>query len=250
LAFLPDNEYPRKVVEGRRCEGSMTVNIIEFRKVLAISERTFALLKWVIDQLRSGSLDLSVVHTKMGFTEAAEDWIRRNQGRFPATVRPQPEDLVPFARLFASYLRTSFEIGKSERRVSPCGCYCDYCSYLSNAPYLKPRSLSNRSHQTAMELKRLYVQGLATDAGLAVSNEALDGLASPDGPLAKEVAIAAYAKELIRRTQFATQGEGVYALWREFAWVGGHPDYRFRLTAEAVETAQNDIATALKTGSA
>src|SRR3990172_5128817 len=126
------------------------IDVKELRRVLALHERTFALLRWVSGQLRSGTLDLSVIHTNMSFADAAEEWIRRNYQNLPEAVRPRSEEVVPFARLFASYLKTSFEIGKNKRRASGCGCYCDYCSYLVNAPYLKARALSKKAHQTAM----------------------------------------------------------------------------------------------------
>ena len=37
-----------------------------------------------------------------------------------------------------------------------------------------------------------------------------------------------------------------FSLWREFAWVHGHPDRRFQLTANAVERSQSKIIDALK----
>jgi hypothetical protein len=221
------------------------IDMLELRQVLLLHERTFALLRWVGSQLQRGSLDLSHVHTNMGIGEAAEDWIRRNLGNLPGEVRPSQDELAPFARLFASYLRTSFEIGE-KRMSSSCGCYCSFCAYVSNAPYLKARALSKRAYATAKELKRIYLQELARDIGVNASQSRLDELTSAESSLSRDLSIAAYAKELIRRTEFVTQGEGVYALWREFAWVNGHPDRRFKLTLNAVEQSQNIIIAALR----
>ncbi len=223
------------------------IDILKLRQVLLLHEKAFALLKWVGSQMRRGPLDLSRVHTNMGVGDASEEWIRRNLCNLPDEVRPSEDELIPFARLFASYLRTSFEIGKPlpSRRLSSCGCYCSFCSYLSSAPYLKPRSLSKRARETAVELKRIYLRELAQDTDLEVNHCVVEELADAGAPLARNAAMATYAKELIRRTEFVTQGEGVYALWREFAWVDGHPDRRFRLTAKAVEQAQASIINAL-----
>jgi hypothetical protein len=223
------------------------IDVSTLQTVLQLHEKTFALLRWVGGQLRHGSLDWSRDHADMSAGEAAEDWLRRNLHNLPGDARPGEEELRAFARLFASYLQTSFEIVRPEhgRRLSSCGCDCCFCSYLSSAPYLKPRSLSKKARATAMELKRLYLQELARDTGVSVNPERGAELTFGQSPLTRELALAAYAKELIRRTEFMTQGEGVYALWREFAWKDGHPDRGFRLTAKAIAQAQNNLLAAL-----
>ena len=114
----------------------MMIDMSKLQGVLFLHEKTFVLLRWVGSQLQRGSLDLSHVHTSMGIGEAAEDWIRRNLDNLPCEVRPSQEELAPFARLFASYLRTSFEIGK-KHLSSSCGCYCSFCAYVRNCAALE-----------------------------------------------------------------------------------------------------------------
>jgi hypothetical protein len=220
------------------------MDVTNLERVILLHNRSFALLKWVGHQMQRGSLDLSHVHKAMNAGEAAADWLCRNRDNLPKGVRPNDRELTAFANLFASYLRTSFEIGK-KNMASPCGCYCSFCAYLCNSRYLKPRSLSKRAHQSAMDLKRIYLQEIALEVG-GSGRSILDELIVPTHPLAKAVAMATYAKELIRRTEFATQGEGVYALWREFAWSNGHPDRHFQLTATVVEQSQRSVIAELK----
>jgi len=222
------------------------VDMKNLEKVLALHDNAFALLRWVGSQLQRGVLDMAHVHTSTSAGEAAEEWIRRNYSNLPTDVRPSMDELRAFANLFASYLQTSFEVGTKHRRVSSCGCYCSFCSYLSNTPYLKARSLPKKARETATALKRLYLQELAHDSGVAASQSTLEELASAKTALAREVAMATYAKELLRRTEYVTQGEGVYALWREFAWVDGHPDRKVKLTVKSVEHAQDSIVAEMR----
>ena len=204
--------------------------------IVHLHEKAFALLRWVGRQMEAGVLDMSRVHTNMSVGEAAEEWLRRHLFSLPNDCRPAEEELPAFAKLFASYLRTSFEIGR-KGMVSSCGCYCPFCAYLSNAPYLKTRALSRKDRESARALKMIYLQELAREIGLTMRQTVLDDLTCAKTALAREVAMATYAKELIRRAAFISQGEGSYALWREFAWADGHPNRRFQLTVKGIDQA-------------
>ena len=55
-----------------------------------------------------------------------------------------------------------------------------------------------------------------------------------------------YRNELIRRTRFASQGEGVLVLWRELAWEGTAPKKGFKLTTEDILNAEKTIIEQMK----
>ena len=61
----------------------------------------------------------------------------------------------------------------------------------------------------------------------------------------KDVALATWGFEMLRRSEFASQGEAVLALWREFAWEAGRPRRGFRLTARAIVEAERRVRAVL-----
>ena len=62
-----------------------------------------------------------------------------------------------------------------------------------------------------------------------------------DPALSEQIALATYTTELIRRTEFASQGVGILALWREVAWEGSEPKKKFRLNPKKVLAAEARI---------
>ena len=59
--------------------------------------------------------------------------------------------------------------------------------------------------------------------------------------LREQVAIATWGAEMLRRSEFASQGEAVLILWREFAWDSGRLKRDFRITARAICDAERRI---------
>jgi hypothetical protein len=214
--------------------------------VLDLHERSFAFLKWVRDALQLGSLSFSVVHTTADSSTAAIEWIERHQANIPCHVR-SPEDQIPtFARLFVAFLTTSYKLWPAKtRRVSDCGCYCNWCSYLRSAPSLESRTPAKKDFQTARELKRIYVGRLAEELRLENAATAVESVVNL-AALHEQVAVATWSAELMRRSEFASQGEAVLALWREFAWQNHQPRKKFRLQLAAILAAEQDVCAALR----
>ena len=219
------------------------------KEVLRLHEKSYRLLRWVNQRFRSGNLKLSAVHEDISFVDAAEDWISHWHDSLPNDSRPEKGKLRPFASLFVSYLRTSFEPAPSGPRLSfPC-CGCTCCSYLVNvAAHLKPRKLTKKSKAAAAELKNLYVQKLLEELAKDSSPAVVAALIEKSSDLGRQIALATYGHELIRRSEFASQGEGVYALWREFAWEKSGPKPGFKLTVDMIIDAQDDILDCIRTG--
>lgn len=218
-------------------------------RVVSLQQKSYTLLRWVGDSLQSGTLNFNTVHTSMALPDAAREWIGRNLGNFPGDARPDRADLEPFAHLFASYLETSFVLvaQPGQQLISSHGhCYCGFCSYLVSAKHLKVRTPSKKAHQKARQMKDLYLSSLAADAGIPFAYAVTDKLLS-DPVLAEHIAFATYGRELLRRSEFASQGEGILVLWREIAWdEKGRLKKNFALSAARILQAEAAILDALR----
>ena len=212
----------------------------ELEQVVTLQQKSYLLLRWVNDALRGGTLNFNQVHAAADISVAAKEWVGRHFHSIPTDARPDETELEPFARLFASYLTTSFDLiaQPGKRLVSSSGCYCGFCSYLAAADHLRVRSPDKKARQRAHQMKDLYLASLAAEAGVSPSPAAREALLS-DPKSADDLAFATYGRELLRRSQFASQGEGVLVLWREIAWdQKGKVKKGFTLSAERILQAE------------
>jgi hypothetical protein len=220
----------------------------ELTRVVTLQQKSYKLLQWVGEALRSGTLHFNIVHQALGLSDAAREWLERNWSGLPAEVRPDREDIPAFAHLFASYLTTSFNLVEQAgwRWESGKGCRCSFCSYLVAVDQLRVRNPDKKARERAREMKELYLSNLAKGNGASVPYAVIEGLLS-DTALTEDIAYATYAQELMRRSQFASQGEGVLVLWREIAWdQRGKVKKGFILSAERALQAEARLADRLK----
>jgi len=220
----------------------------ELERVVSLQQKSYQLLRWVGDALRSGTLNFNKVHQADDVSVAAKEWVERHFHSIPGEARPDAAELEPFARLFASYLTTSFDLiaQPGTRRVSSHNCYCAFCSYLAAADHLRVRTPDKKARQRAHQMKDLYLSSLAAEAGVTLSAADRESLLS-DPKTADDLAFAAYGRELLRRSQFASQGEGVLVLWREIAWdQKGKVKKGFALSAERILQAEVALVERLK----
>ena len=216
----------------------------QLAEILDLHNKSFALLRWVRESLNQGTVSFSVVHSASDSGEAAFEWIGRHLKNLPGDARPLDNQIPAFARLFASFLTTSYRLNpNSTRLVSAGGCCCMCCSYLKSGPNLDPRTPSKRDFETAKELKRIYLTDLFTSLPAEEARRRIDSILAQ--PAWKEsVAMATWGFELVRRSRFVSQGEAVLALWREFAWQGTSPKRKFKITAAAILSAEKKLITA------
>jgi hypothetical protein len=209
-------------------------------EAVEIQQRCYRLLLWVADATQRGFVPITRAHEYTSDREAAEDWLSEHFLNLPLDCRPTERTgpaLRQFARFFASYLRTSFELEAypGNRLVSSRGCYCTFCSHLVAASNLRAKKLTSRDKHRAQRIKRKYLEGLLYGSARPVDKRRLDLILS-DGELSRLTALAAYGKELLYRCQGQGQsGPAVLALWREFAWLPtGSPIPRFELQAQDI----------------
>jgi hypothetical protein len=213
--------------------------------VVGLHEKSFALLRWVRASLKRGLLSFAVVHETTDTALAAAEWIERHLENIPEGARPRKEQLPMFSRLFVSFLTTSFQLNANALRlVSDCGCRCSYCAYLQAGPNLDPRYPSKKDARTALELRRIYLGNLAAEGRVANAGAVVDRLLG-SSELTIDIALATWGAELLRRAEFASQGEAVLALWRQFAWENGAPKPKFQLTAAKLVEAEHKIVASM-----
>lgn len=215
--------------------------------VVELQQKSYRLLQWVRDALGAGTLPFPTVHAAMDAAEAARMWLGRNWESLPRETRPERTELDAFAYLFVSYLQTSFDLieAPGTRLVSSGRCYCAFCAYLVPGNSLRVRTPDQKAKRKARQMKELYLSGLARETGHAAAYAMIENLLG-DPALAEEIAYATYGRELLRRSEFASQGEGVLVLWREIAWdARGKIKKNFVLSAERIGAAERTLAARL-----
>ena len=219
----------------------------QIEEILGLHEKSYTLLKWVNNSLGQAFLKFDVMHQAMTASDAANEWMKRHYDNIPLATRPTKSKINAFANLFASYLTTSFDIIEKpgKQLKSDCGCFCSFCSYLSTADHLKVRKPSKNAHKDAKELKRVYLTTLSEELELPLIIREIDQLVD-DKDISRAISLTTYFNELMRRTQFVSQGEGVLVLWREIAWEGTAPKKGFKLRVTDILDAENKIINKMK----
>jgi hypothetical protein len=215
---------------------------------VAIHEACYALLKWAAAAVDRDFVAVQTAHTYMSEAEAAAGWIGDHYENLPADCRPagrSGEPLRRFANYFSSYLTSSFDLQDSPGVMLVGGCPCCHVGrYLVNAPRLKPKKLRSADKKRAQKLKRDYLEELALQAGVNLSDAASAALLGGEATR-RDVALAAYGSQLLRRCDGHSSTPAVLALWREVAWESGAPRRGFQLTAEGILEAEKRLAAAL-----
>jgi hypothetical protein len=227
------------------------VDDAQLEKALAIHEAAYGLLKWLGGAIDRGFVALTTAHRYASDAESAAAWIAEHFENIPPECRPaarRGDDLRRFANYFASYLRCSFEFrhDSGTRRVSACGCYCDFCAYVEAAPNLKPAAVLGRDKRRADERKRQVLERLARAEEVAL----VDGAAAvllKDDALRRHLASVAYAEQLVERCEGRASDRSALALWRQFAWEGHAPRRGYRLTVGAIRESERRVREAIVT---
>lgn len=223
-----------------------------FPEVVELHHKSYDLLRWVRASLQKGVLSFSVVHTNTDTAAAAEEWISRHMTNLPADVRPRADQVPTFAKLFISFLTTSYRLKSNSVRMVDSCCCCSSCAYLQAGPNLEARTPSKKDSQTAHQLKRIYLRELADELGSSNAAQIPDLLLGRKES-AESIARATWGRELMRRSEFASQGEAVLTLWRQCNWnVDGRnwgADGKPRnVTAKEILAAQDRIIDAIRAG--
>ena len=225
-----------------RRDTDIMFNQTEMEKIVALQAKSFALLQWVRTQVNAQTLDAALIENTTAFYPVALGWITRNLPSFPPETRPDFADLEPFAHLFVSFLSTSFVIPPTQEADAPAKRVPEqWARYFVPPSRLRVRTPGKKAGASAQQMKDLYLTHLAEGLRVLLPYSEREDLAT-SAETARSVSLASYGRELIRRSEFASSGEGVLVLWREFAWVNGKLNKKFVLSAVEICNAEAQIA--------
>ncbi len=224
---------------------------LELDDTIEIQSKAYKLLRWVSEGIQKGFIHFERAHQWTTASSAASAWLREHFGNVPPDCRPvraEGPEFDRFVNYFASYLLSSFDIDPNPGLGlrSHCGCYCPICTYFAAGTHLRPKKVFSVDKKRAETLKRQYLEQLAIDNGLEVSDSQLGGIMANDD-LSRAAALCAYLSEVFRRCSDLPSGPESLALWRQFAWnLTGSPIKGFKLRTKDVLSAQAALSDALK----
>ena len=193
----------------------------ELIRVLELQEKAYNLLLWLDEQARHQAdllSDENVASWK--YAESCESWVRHMIGTVPRDLRPDDGDDSAFARLFSAFFNTSFRVEKvkenhyhfdgqryvRDEREKP-----KLIAGLTNTP--KTAGQKSKTRESRKNLQLIALEELAIENDVDLSRAQLETLATRDD-LQDAINLYSYAHELVRRSQFASQGAAVHSLWR------------------------------------
>jgi len=212
-----------------------------------LHSRSYNLLLWLSTAMSKKFIQFDHAHDYLDEVGAAKEWIERHFLNLPPNCRPEFERLEPFAKFFATYLTTSFDLVKKPGQTvaTECGCYCPMCTYLVSAPHLKTKKLFRSDKTRARKLKIAVVQKIAREHNLRLDQQQIEKLIDSKSTL--QVSLVAYGEQLVARMQGTSGGPSVLALWREIAWDRTGPKKSFVLEAEDILNAEKSLTETILT---
>lgn len=223
----------------------------QVERAVELQAKGYQLLRWLEKALDGGFIAPEAAHRFGTMEESAHAWIDGHYLNLPKAARPEREDLVPFSRLFATYLVSTFDLDANpgERLFSPeAHCFCPMCSWMVKMPHLKPKRLGAADKRRAENMKRAFVHDLGIEIELPVSDELVASMAR-DPSLRDVLGLCAYAVDLLQRLEGVAVGPASLALWRSFAWTAqGSPRKGFVLATNAIMDAQDVLVERLRLG--
>lgn len=190
----------------------------ELNRVLDLQNKAYGLLLWIDDQARHQPDLLSEKNVEAWRSVAScEDWIRRMIGIFPRDLRPDEVDIPAFAHLMSSFFNTSFRV--EEKNSSDWHSRYDPYTVERRRRLLpgvsstrKTKAQKEKTLESARHLQLIALEELAIENDFDLSREQLQALAH-QSQIQDALNLYSYAHELMRRSQFASQGAAVHALW-------------------------------------
>ena len=222
----------------------------ELEKVIELHEKSYKLFLWInikLKELGSKSRKNTLfdeVHEKASFYTSSFNWIRKHYNEIPFDSKPEILDIESFAHLFTSYLKTSFIVSNKVKVTD--GCPCPFCTFFYDVTAFQVRNPNKKATENAQKLKSLYIQNLCREAELNSVPNNIDEWILNHEKLSNDVSLATYTHELIRRSKYTSQGEGILVLWREIAWKDNHLNKKFKLSPQVIISAESCILDSLR----
>jgi hypothetical protein len=225
------------------------LNLADLQRLVELQHRSYLLLKWMAQAVADGFINFETAHTYSTLPEAAECWLLEHYLNIPDNARPAREELAAFCAFFSTYLTNSFDLisNPGKQRYSPdAHCYCPICSWLVNAPHLKPKKIRSTDKRRARTMRLNTLLNLAAEHRLKAGNVNIDDVLA-DRQALEDASLVAYGYDLLQREKGIANGPAVLALWRTFAWnESGSPKHGFRLKANVIVDAEYRLLSLLK----
>lgn len=204
------------------------MNIEELESALDLQKRAYGLLLWT-GREAACLLD----GESLGSAARCVDWLKRHLNEFPIDFRPAADEFDGFAKMLTSFFTTSFHLEGTG----------SYVRLLRGRKFKDGRNkkyAQGRAAEAAEELTRVAISSLAEEEGVRLEGEIISYILKDDA-LTEQVSLWAYGCELVRRSQFASQGPAVHHLWLEL-----DEKKRRGLNAEAIWKARSALIEALR----
>jgi hypothetical protein len=204
------------------------MNITELESALDLQKRAYALLLWTGKEARRLLADES-----LSSSAKCADWLKRHLNEFPVELRPGADEFDGFAKMLTSFFNTSFHLEGAGGNVR----------LIRGRKFKDGRNkkyAQGRAAEVAEELTRVAIASLAKEEGVRLEGDLIANILKDDA-LTAQVSLWAYGCELVRRSQFASQGSAVHHLWLEL-----DEKKRRGLNAEAIWKARSALVEALK----
>jgi len=149
--------------------------------------------------------------------DACVDWVSAHIHDFPARVRPSPDEVQAFARLFASFFQTSFRIERrlhtreQDYRITRNRDEAAGRDGLSSRKV--PRGLVRKRKDEATHLKYRALTYLADESTPGFWDCARELINEPS--VRRELILWTWACELVHRSRGEPHGPAVHILWRQ-----------------------------------
>lgn len=204
------------------------MKIEELEKALHLQKSAYALLLWFAKE----ASDL-LVEEALTNAAACVPWLNRHLNQIPSDSRPKPDDVYAFALMLTSFFNTSFHLERTGVKVR----------LVRGRKFKDGRNrkyAQGRAELAATELTRIALKALVDEESI-LSPDSLVNAVLGDETLQAAVSLWSYGCELVRRSQFASQGPAVHHLWLEL-----DEQKRRRLNAETIWKARSRLIDALR----
>jgi len=237
------------------------IDSVSLSRAIEVQKRCYKFLQLVKDDrlnLSAGWAIGSFHSDSPNETARFKELVAANLLNFPEDSRPisaKDEDIEEFANFFISYLVCSFEIvANHEERLIQLSvsndegvCWCELCTRLTNAPYLKLKKVTSRDKAIANSLEFDALTKLVSTENISISKEKMNEILE-DSNLIEQRALVAYGIESIRRCRGEFVDSSSLVLWRRFAWDKKKtPKKEFVLTTESIKEAEKQLISRLTT---
>jgi len=180
---------------------------------LELHKKAYELLMWLKQQAKTNSSLLNnQALEEMSSADTCQDWVSRHCSMFPVGLRPAADDISGFSHLFSSFFATSFRVGLDRSwRTRETTLLAGVKKFRDGR---HKKNSDRRELEAALALKRAAVNALAVEAQLECESVLIERFLTLE-EYKQELALWTYIRELIRRTEFASQGSAVHRLWLE-----------------------------------